>query len=339
MPAPQPDDAPAQGAPGRRAAPRLPDRLRRRRSRRPGPPSALLVGAFSFDAKSNTAGDVLACNVAEGWLARAGLEYDVAMAGKYGSGVDWETVEPARYSHVVWVAGPVWDGRKQRELRERFAASRLVALDVTLLDELGEWNPYDAVVERDSARVARPDISFLSPDERAPVVGLCLIRRQSLYGERGQHDAVIAACQRLIESRPMAVLEIDTVLKPGKPGRRSAAEVEALLARMDVVVTNRLHGLALSLKHGVPVLALDSVSGGAKVTRQAEAVGWPVVLRPDSLSDEEVARAFESCLGEQARATAEQARRRGMEGAAAVESEFLAALALDAGATGVGAGG
>lgn len=295
----------------------------------PGRPRALLAGAFSFDARHNTAGDVLACEVAEIWLERAGLEHDVAVAGKYGPGVDWEAVDPRRYSHVIWVAGPVWDGRKQRELRERFQDSRLVALDVTLLDELGDWNPYDAVVERDSARLARPDISFLSSELSAPVVGLCLIERQPRYGERGRHDAVVAACRRLIESRPMAVVEIDTVLKPTKPGRRSAAEVEALLARMDVVVTNRLHGLALSLKHGVPVLALDSVEDGAKVSRQAEAVGWPVVLRPDALDDDAVARAFEYCLGEEARATASQARERGMAGAAAIEAEFVAALALE----------
>ena len=58
----------------------------------------------------------------------------------------------------------------------------------------------------------------------------------------------------------------------------TAAQVEAVIGRVDVVVTTRLHGLVLALKHGVPALAVDPVAGGAKVAAQAAAWGWPVLL-------------------------------------------------------------
>ena len=58
----------------------------------------------------------------------------------------------------------------------------------------------------------------------------------------------------------------------------TAAQVEAVIARADVAVTTRLHGLALALKNGIPALAIDPVAGGAKVAAQAAAWGWPVPL-------------------------------------------------------------
>jgi hypothetical protein len=305
----------------------LPRRALRRESKKPS--RALLVGYFSFDAKTATAGDVLACEVAARWLQRANLPYDIAMAEKYGGNLDWRNADPDLYSHVIWVAGPVYTTRKQEALRQRFQRSRLIALDVTMLDELAAWNPYDAVVERDSVRVARPDISFLAADRRAPVTGLCLIRQQTEYGARARHEVVVEACQRLIRSRPMAVVEIDTVLKPVSPGRRDAAEVQALIARMDVVVTNRLHGMVLSIKQGVPVVAIDSVQGGGKVSRQAEAIGWPV-LNVDSLADADLSQAFEFALTDRAREMVAAARRRATSAAEAVEEDFRAALGMSA---------
>ena len=66
-------------------------------------------------------------------------------------------------------------------------------------------------------------------------------------------------------------------------------------------MTTRLHGLVLALKNGVPAVAIDTVAGGAKVARQADALGWPV-LAADSLTASELAegRSSSSCLIEAA---------------------------------------
>ena len=72
---------------------------------------------------------------------------------------------------------------------------------------------------------------------------------------------------------------VDTRLAHGDWRSPATAEqVEAVIARADVVVTTRLHGLVLALKQGVPALAVDPVAGGAKVAAQAAVWGWPVLL-------------------------------------------------------------
>lgn len=299
-----------------------------RSSSAPSTPRVLVAGYFSFDGNVTTAGDLLAAEVAVGWLDRAGIDHDVARAPKYGAGVDWKQADPAAYSHLLWVCGPVGQGPRQTALRDRFAAARKVAVDVSLLDELAGWQPYDAVVERDSARRARPDISLLAENALPPVVGLCVIAGQREYGERGRHQEVVGAFQELVSSRPMATVKIDTVIKPGRAGRRTATEVEALLARVDAVLTNRLHGLVLAIKHGVPVVAVDGVRGGAKLTRQAQALGWPALIAAEDLTIEALARALDFCLSAEGRQAAAQARERGMAAAAIVEGELLAALGL-----------
>ncbi len=59
----------------------------------------------------------------------------------------------------------------------------------------------------------------------------------------------------------------------------------SLVARLDIVVTTRLHGLALALSAGVPVLAVDPVAGGGKVTAQARAWGWPGLVPAEHSAD------------------------------------------------------
>lgn len=58
-----------------------------------------------------------------------------------------------------------------------------------------------------------------------------------------------------------------------------------MLARLDLVVTDRLHGMVLALRAGTPALAVDPVAGGAKVTAQARACGWPALVAAERLED------------------------------------------------------
>ena len=213
------------------------------------------------------------------------------MVPPFGRGVDWQLAEPGAYTHVVFVCGPF--GQYPEELRflDRFAACRLIGINLSMLIELERWNPFDLLFERDSsARAGRISRSG-SPAAKTPVVGVCLVEA---YGyPEGSVDRANAAISRLLASREMAVAAIDTRLDSNTVGLCSPSEVEALLARMDVVVTTRLHGAVLALKNGVPALAIDPQSGGGKILRQAETVGWPCILRGDALSDEALLRAFE----------------------------------------------
>src|SRR5205814_9835753 len=110
-------------------------------------------------------------------------------------------------------------------------------------------------------------------------------------------------------------------------GLRSAAAVESLIARMDVVLTTRLHGLVLAIKNGVPAIAIDPIAGGAKVLRQANTIDWPLCFPADALDDGELNAAFDFCLTAGARAQARECFDRARRSLADVHREFLSAIA------------
>jgi Polysaccharide pyruvyl transferase len=272
-----------------------------------------------------TAGDLLARDVACEWLVEAGHEVDVAVARPFSDGVDWRTVDPEGYSHVVFVCGPVGNGPPLTALLDRFAGRPFVGLDVTMLHELADWNPFELLLERDSGRAARPDISFLSTRPLVPVVGLVVIDVQPEYGAGDAAARASTRLEALAARRGFAVVRIDTRLDENATGLSSAEQVESVIARMDVVLTTRLHGLVLALKNGVPVVGIDPVEGGAKVTRQAEAVGWPHVFSVDS-ADEQLERALAYCLSARARADSQECAVRAREALGEVRSTFISTL-------------
>jgi hypothetical protein len=286
----------------------------------------LVAGWFSFEGLGATAGDLLARDVACSWLDRAGHPYDVAHAAPFSGGVDWRTVDPEQYTHVIFVCGPFGNGWPLTDFLARFARSRLVGLNLSMLAPLDAWNPFDALFARDCSEAARPDLTFLAKPALVPVVGVILVHPQAEY-KGGLHEAVDAAIHRVTTARDVAVVRIDTRLDVNATGLGTAAQVESLVARMDAVVTTRLHGLVLALKHGVPPVAVDPIAGGAKIRRQAETIGWPVLLAAESLTDDALARALDSCLTGEARGFAHECRRRAIEALRTLEHEVLASLA------------
>jgi hypothetical protein len=291
---------------------------------------ALVAGWFSFPEMGATAGDLAARDLACDWLARAGWASDVAHAPPFAGGVDWRTAAPDDYDALVFVCGPFGNGWPVTELLERFAGVRLIGLNLSMLEPLEAWNPFDLLAERDSSERANPDIAFLAPARRTPVVGVVLVHRQEEYAD-ARHEDAEAAIERLLGPRDVARVPIDTRLDVNATGLRSPAEVESLIARMDVVVTTRIHGLVLAIKSGVPALAIDPIAGGAKVLRQARTLDWPYVVAADAIDDAALADAFDACLCDEARALALACRNRARGRAGVLRDELVAALAATGG--------
>lgn len=289
----------------------------------------LVTGWFSFVRGEATAGDLLARDVACGWLELAGRPYDVALSPAFGAGVDWETVDPADYSEVVFVCGPA-KGEQVDRLTRRFAGHRLVGLGVSVIDPPGDGHPFDLLLERDGPAASRPDLAFVAPTEAVPVAGLILGHPQPEYGERGTHERTHATILKVLGERRLCVVPFDTRVDPRPeefPGTfRDPAEVESLVARTDVVVTTRLHGMVHALKKGVPAVAVDPISGGAKIRHQARAVGWPFVLAADDLSDEALHDALDRCLAPEARVTARSCAGRAAELLEETRAGFVGAM-------------
>jgi hypothetical protein len=273
----------------------------------------LVAGWFSFEQMGATAGDVMTRDLVCEWLKDAGRAFDVALAPPFTGGVDWKSVDPEAYSEVIFVCGPFGNGWPVSEFLHRFSSRRLIGLNLSMLEPVADWNPFDLLLERDSSNCGRPDLAFLCQPRPVPIVGLVLIHPQPEYRERDWHQQANDAIRRLVSSRELAAVSIDTRLDQNSTGLRTACEVESLIARMDVVLTTRLHGTVLALKNGVPAVVLDPVAGGAKILRQTQTIGWPIVFKPESVSDKALQEALEYCLTPEARIEAQRCRRRALD--------------------------
>jgi hypothetical protein len=298
----------------------------------------LITGWFSFPYHHATAGDLLACDVVGGWLDEAALPFDVALGAPFQGGVDWRTVVPADYSHLLFVCGPVGPSRKPvTELLRRFDSLTRIAVNVTMQEPLDLWNPFDILLERDSSATTRPDLTFASRAPAVPVLGLILVEPYAPEEHPGRDIQRVArdAIHRVLHARKAAIVPIDTRLDVNATYLRTASEVESAIARMDAVVTTRLHGMVLALKNGVPALAVDSVAGGAKIRLQADRLGWPAVLTADTLSEAALHEALDFCLSEEGRRAAAECASRALADTATTRADLLAALgARAAGASG-----
>jgi hypothetical protein len=212
------------------------------------------------------------------------------------------------------MCGPFGNGWPVTDFLSRFAGIKLVGINLSMLQALEEWNPFDLLLERDSTRKNNPDLVFLSEKPRVPVVGKIWVEPQKEYGQKAKHQLANEMIADLLAKQRCAVVAIDTRLDmPNRGGLRSPEEIESLVARMDMVVTTRLHGMVMALKNGVPALAVDAISGGAKIAKQAQTIQWPNVFTIDKLTEQELQRGFEYCLTNEARDKAVQCKKSAME--------------------------
>lgn len=132
---------------------------------------------------------------------------------------------------------------------------------------------------------------------RRIALGVVLAPHQPEYGGAGRHDQVHDALTAWVAGLDCARVPLDTRLAH-EDWRRCATpgQFVSLLSTMDVVVTTRLHGLVLGLQAGVPVVAVDPVAGGGKVTAQAKALDWPVVAAEDAGDTALLDARLKSCL-------------------------------------------
>ncbi|MGW7262257.1 polysaccharide pyruvyl transferase family protein [Streptomyces sp. NPDC054842] len=259
----------------------------------------LLTGWFSFLDGEATAGDVLALHRVQEVLRQAGLDHDTAWSPVFRpSGPSLDQVRPEDYSHLVFACGPV-HGPQIEELHRRFAHCVRIAVGTSVIDAAGPAvTGFHRVLARDAPDTKpTPDLAVDAPVSPArPVVGVILTHGQQEYGARRQHARVAKEVTRWLAGQDCARLELETRLDV-RDWRLCAtpAQLESVLSRLDLVVTDRLHGMVLALRVGVPAVVVDPVEGGAKVTAQARACGWPALVPVERLSDDALDHWWDWC--------------------------------------------
>ncbi|MET7937127.1 polysaccharide pyruvyl transferase family protein [Streptomyces sp. NPDC005322] len=286
------------------------------------PRKVLLTGWFSFLEGEVTAGDVLALRRVRAALDGLGIPYEVAWSPGYRpDALHLPEAAVDAYSHLVFLCGPL-HGPQIEELHHRFRSCVRIAIGTSVIDAAGPAvTGFHHVFPRDApgGGTAARDLAASAPaSSAAPVVGVILTYGQGEYGRARRHDEVAAALTRWLASKDCARLEMTSRLD-AYDWRLCATpeQFESVLERLDLVVTDRLHGLVLALRAGTPALAVDPVDGGAKVTAQARAAGWPATLSAGQLHCAELDRWWSWCLTS-GRLLAQQRR-----------GEFLSAPAYD----------
>jgi hypothetical protein len=266
----------------------------------------LVTGWASFEHGEATAGDVLSMRAVHSALREAGIDSELAWSPNYQAGFQTiQDADPARYTHVVFTCGPA-HGRQVLDLHHRYACCRRIAVGVSVLDpEDASVRGFHRVLARDDGTRSYPDLSLVEPTATTPVVGVILAPGQAEYGERGRHTGVHDELARWLTDLDCARLSLDTRLDT-HDWRHCATpdQLTSVLARLDAIVSTRLHGLVLGIRMGVPVLAVDPVSGGGKVTAQARALGWPAVVPADKAHSGAFASWWDWCLSPPARSAA-----------------------------------
>ncbi|MEV6182014.1 polysaccharide pyruvyl transferase family protein [Streptomyces sp. NPDC052016] len=263
-------------------------------------PRILLTGWFGFLDGEATAGDVLALERVRAVLRGRGLDHDVAWSpGFRPEGPSLTQVRPEDYSHLVFVCGPL-HGPQIEELHRRFAHCVRIAVGTSVVDAGSPAaTGFHHVLARDApGSPPTPDLAARAPAlPTLPVAGVILTHGQHEYGARRRHGRVADAVTRWLSGRDCARLELETRLDV-RDWRLSAtpAQLESVLGRLDLVVTDRLHGMVLALRAGVPALAVDPVEGGAKVTAQARACGWPALVPAERLDASVLDRWWDWCV-------------------------------------------
>lgn len=253
----------------------------------------LLTGWFSFLHGEATAGDVLAAQAAAAALDAAGVGYDIAWSPVFRPGaLGLGDAAPERYTHLVFVCGPV-SGDQIRGLHVRYRSCRRIAVGVTVVDEKDPaCAGFDVLLPRDAPGMAPVrDLAAAAPggppgSSAMPVAGVVLTNGQGEYGQRRQHDLVTARLADWLAGKSCAPVPLETRLDSADWRLCSSPDaLTALISRLDIVLTTRLHGLVLALRAGVPALAVDPVAGGGKVTAQAAAWNWPAVVAAEQTAN------------------------------------------------------
>lgn len=293
----------------------------------------LVVGWSSVLHGEATAGDVLSMQAVADELTAAGVDHELAWSAVMcpPGGLRLTDADPARYTHLVFVCGPL-HGEVPVALQERFAHCRRIAVDVTVIDQHSPAvTGFDVLIARDaSGSNPRRDLAARTVQNSVPVIGVYLTEGQGEYGEHRRHAPVRTIIQDYCTTCTFSLVPLDTRLDPRDWRLASTpAQVESLLARLDAVITMRLHGLVLALKVGVPAVAVDPVVGGGKVSAQAAAWDWPAVVSAERLDPATLHRNLQWCLSEEGRCAAAAARAAAPSAGDGQLRELVAALGVE----------
>ena len=228
-----------------------------------------------------TIGDYMAVSNLVAALQERGAQVDVAAHRDFdfhgAKIVDWRKISPFRYRCVVFVCGPLSNEWYFRLLFYKFWLARKVAVGVSVIDpSQPAVRLFDEIVARDGLSASHFDLSLAgkstpSRSERSDVL-VCLRGRQTEYGaDACRSDRVDDLIWKVARRQGLPVKSVNTVVDSAS---NTIEQIERNFSEAKLVLTTRLHGSLMALRHGVPFIAVDQIEGGRKLTEVVRKLGW-----------------------------------------------------------------
>lgn len=198
---------------------------------------------------------------------------------------------------IVFVCGPLVHNRELVDFLSIHRKSKKIAVGVSVVSHQRRMSElFDAVIARDGTEDPFFDIAVTEfkpprlPEERLGKVGLCLRGPQSEYGrDTCESQKAESLLRLLISELGLKMVDIDTVIRP----ENRADEIIQKFRDVDMVLTTRLHGSLFGLSEGKPILAIDQIAGGAKVSSFLKKIEWPYIFQAGNTSVDELVTCIE----------------------------------------------
>jgi hypothetical protein len=264
------------------------------------PKKTLIIGAFSDIGKNATFGDVQAKEVLAAWLNENKMDFDVIdNVSDIRKAQLIEEIDPNKYDTLIYVCGPFG----KNKIYKKFSHCLKIGLDISIINNedhyLNDSDGLNFIIPRESPNKTNPELAFEATSNKVLVVGLCLVHFQNPI-ETSRHQQTYVAVKKYFKDSGNAIIKLDTLIttpiRKNPTNITSISQFESLVRKCDVIITSRLHGLVYSLKNNIPVVAIDPILGGGKVTKQANELGWPVIINGDNLSSEDISIAIQKAL-------------------------------------------
>lgn len=272
-------------------------------------PRRLLVAWYGSFPGHGTIGDQRSAEALIAHLVGAGHQVMHATAMPLdlpgAKRVDWRSVDLASIDATIFVCGPILLSHPEtKALFARFANKPLVGAGVSLLpsEHSNFADPFDFVLARQGTTERYGDLAVIAPDEVSKecsaakalqtqkVIGISLRGMQDDYGSENCLSHTTDFEIRRVLSKIGAVHRVRVAPLENHLARagQTANAIEAAYAKCDLVITSRFHGAITAMRQGVPFIAIDQISGGAKVHDLLSGLGWDHVYKISETNSDEL---------------------------------------------------
>jgi hypothetical protein len=242
-------------------------------------------GTLDFRCSYTTIGDIMAVYNVALKLKQYGIDFDIAYQNHHLLDfnhfcVDIRQIIPNNYSDLLYVCGPI--SHTAKKLSEIFIKQKRTAIGVSAATAI-PTDFFHKVYVRDSQEetnfdLAIADIGFphlhINEEKRRPGLAICLVGSQSEYGiNNGSNLFAQELAVLLNDINKINKVFVNTLIKPSS---KNPLDAELDIQCCSITLTNRMHGALLSIYHRLPVIAIDQIRHGAKVTRILNKINWPV---------------------------------------------------------------